>query len=889
MHRAVTIAVVVTLAIAGCSSGDDGDGSTAAAESDPVVAFCAGWDRFDRLTNADDEAPTEALVQEVVDLQDAMGKVVPDELDPAWASILDWNTPFIQWFETAGYQEPTDDVVFELLGGEDAAIAASQARSGAYETIRTWSRANCPAGDDATFCELWPSYDDFLESDPEPTEELIARLLEMQEEIDDVLPPELGDAWSGIVDWNQAFIDVFERIGYGPVTEETFLLAFDDDEEAAGAAGEALEAGLATIRSWTGSNCTDDSEFASSFCEHWDEFAFLTADEDAMTRDSYDEAIALIDRVGDEVPAEIRGDWDAVVESARGFHDVLVSVNFQPDHITDELLEQAFGSIESAVATEEAADAGRAAIEEWALSGCGDFCSRWPELRRALDETAGELWWVRDEGEGEGRGQERLAEHLRAFEIGSQLVPGEIREPWDLAVAARRDWFAWWESFEYDGERFESPEVTERALEIMRGATYLVAENDFIHVDSPLLGRFGGDVRPVLAAWQEGVDQAPEWLWTTDFPEHEKHEIAAWLEGTGEAPGWINESLRWGPGGWFDGQPTAAIDGWVSENCEAITGQPGTVKVLWPKIEGAAGDTLVVAVMERGATFEDLADPSLVLAGTCAEIQSDPWGVWRDEHGREERWESEEFRAERWEEGALCDYNEQQAVRLDAGTYTMLAAVVEGRPGRHATGTASACSAFDVRIDGDTVVDVPTLPACDVDLGGSDDPWRNPPPVDPATQGAGTLHVVFPDLVAEERGGELIVVVLPAGTTLNDVGREQVWPAGATRTWLIDEGTIEEGQTVGEVVVPVAELPATGSARALEPLWLAEGQPANRLPLAVLAPGTYDVHVQIRIHDPPEQEHSDRAKNDRCGTFEVTIAGDTVVDLPELGECPRVV
>jgi hypothetical protein len=678
---------------------------------------------------------------------------------------------------------------------------------------------------------------------------------------------------------------MFERTGYQPVTTELFLEAFGGDEAAAGSAEEAMEAGFASIRSWTDSNCTDGSEHASTFCEHWDTFAYLTADEDTMTPESYDDAIAVIDRVGSEVPAAIRSDWNAVVESTRGFHDVLVSVNFEPDRITDDLLEQAFGSVEAAVATEEAAEAGRAAIEQWTIEGCGDFCSRWPDLRRALDETGTEeLWWVGAEEEGENSGRTRLAEHLRAFEIGSRLAPDEVREVWDVAVEARLDWIAWWESLDYRGDRLDSPEARQQGLEILREATYLAEEHAFVDADHDPIGP---ERRRVIAAWQDGVDQAPAWLWTADIAEHEKHEIAEWLDGAGEPPAWIAEMLRWPPGARFGGQLVATLDEWVGENCEAITGRPGTVKVLFPKVEGAAGDTLVLALMAPGATVEDLTDQERVLAGTCPEIQSDPWGVWL-EQGREQRWESEEFRTERWEEGALCDYNEEPPVRLDAGEYTMVAAVIGGRPGRDALGTPSACLAFDVQVDGDTVIDVPSLPPCDVDLGGSDDPWRNPPPVDPSTPGAGTLQVVFPDLVGDERGGELLVVVLPAGTTLNEVGREQVWPAGATRTWMIDPGFAEERGTRA-VTVPVAELTASGSPRALDPHWLAEGPPADRLPLAVLAPGAYDVHVQIRVHDPPEQDESDRAKNDRCGTFEVTIAGDTIVDLPELGVCPRVV
>ena len=294
-------------------------------------------------------------------------------------------------------------------------------------------------------------------------------------------------AWQGIVDWNQAFIDVFEQVGYGPVTDEMYLRAFGGDEEAAGAAGEALEAGFATIRTWTDQNCQDADDDNIAFCSALSEFTALTSEEDSLTQEKYEEALAVIDRVGTDVPVAVRGDWNAVVESAQRFYDVLVSVGFRPDRIDDDLLEQAFGSVEEAVAIEEAGDAGQAALEEWSLTGCGDFCSRWPDLRRALDETGAELWWVRDEGEEYG--ETRMAEHLRAFEIGSQLVPDEIREPWDLAVAARRDWIEWWESFDYDGEQWDSPETRQRGLEIMREATYLTADNEFVDLDTVGIGR----------------------------------------------------------------------------------------------------------------------------------------------------------------------------------------------------------------------------------------------------------------------------------------------------------------------------------------------------------------------------------------------------------------
>jgi hypothetical protein len=270
-------------------------------------------------------------------------------------------------------------------------------------------------------------------------------------------------------------------------------------------------------------------------------------------------------------------------------------------------------------------------------------------------------------------------------------------------------------------------------------------------------------------------------------------------------------------------------------------------------------------------------------------VGSDPWGAWIDEEGHQESWQSETFRAERWNEDSLCDFrHELDSARLEAGGYTLVMAVLEGQPSPDTPMTASACAAIPIHIDGETVIEMPEIPPCEVDFAGDEDPWRNPSPVDPSTPGAGTLQIVFPDLGGGGGGGEVMVVVLPAGTTLNDVGREEVWPVGATRTWLFDSRAGDREQVARDVRVPVAELPASGLPRAFDPQWLAEGPSADRLPLALLAPGDYDVHVQVAIHDPPEEDETESAKNDRCVSFEVSIDRDTIADLPELRKCPRV-
>ena len=166
------------------------------------------------------------------------------------------------------------------------------------------------------------------------------------------------------------------------------------------------------------------------------------------------------------------------------------------------------------------------------------------------------------------------------------------------------------------------------------------------------------------------------------------------------------------------------------------------------------------------------------------------------------------------------------------------------------------------------------------------EPWRTPAPVDPTTPGAGTLRVsmpsmVMPDDMPSEHGGELTIVVLPAGTTLNDVGREQVWPSGGFHTGLeprSDQPHIKELLSLGAVALPIMTVPPTVELGWLDTWWLAEA-PVEQLPLTLLAPGDYDVYLQLTTHAEEGEDH-------RCGRTTVTIDGDLVVDSPDLGECP---
>ena len=692
-----------------------------------------------------------------------------------------------------------------------------------------------------SFCSRWPAFAEFLDREVEPTEELVSEVLEMQAGVGAVLPNGLETAWTAIVDWNQAFIELFEATGYRQPTEPDLVLAFGN-EEAATAALEAREAGFEELWAWTEQRCPDTRKVAIEFCRGWADLSSLAeAAASQSGAESYDRVFTAIDAAAAVVPEDLRAHWDAWVEFVRGFAELMTIVGYDPDRITPEMVATVFGSAEAAEPAERAADEAAIVIDAWSLDNCGDFCTRWPELRRALDETGSELAWV-NEGE---EGRRRLNERVGLLEVGSELAPDEIRDDWDAVVTARLDWIDWWQSFDFTWEGFESQAAEERAIDLARDAAYLF-----------------DDVLMDASQTREG---------------------RSWQAGRGGTPDWLIDHWRASPSG-RQVRVIERLERWVGVNCEATTGLPGTFRVVYPSVEGAAGGSMAMALLPRGSGVADLADPTSTLAGQCESIGSDPWGSVRQEDGVDS-WESEEFRFRLEEQrGGWCDFrHEGERPLLDAGAYTLVVAAIEG--GRWSDSGAApstiACLELDVEIDGDTVVELPALSPCHPEsLSGPrpEDPWRSRPPADPATPGTGALRVVVPAAAIPEDAspGGLQVVVLPAGTTLNDVGREEVWPAGAALTWLPDRA--EFGRR--GLAIPVAALPIGGSPREFEPHWLV-GQPAEDLVRpALLAPGTYDVYVSLEQWD--EEADEDAIL---CAQFVVSIDGDTVAETPDLELC----
>ena len=143
------------------------------------------------------------------------------------------------------------------------------------------------------------------------------------------------------------------------------------------------------------------------------------------------------------------------------------------------------------------------------------------------------------------------------------------------------------------------------------------------------------------------------------------------------------------------------------------------------------------------------------------------------------------------------------------------------------------CVRFPVVIGGDTDVDAPPLEPCDLGpIAGdpADAATLRAPVVDPTEPGAGTLTVVLPDAISptsqarrrrqrsQEASGSFVAVALPSGTTLDEVGRREVWPSGAV---CVETVTPEFAATRG----------ADGRGRSDAcSLGAAPDAPANRLP-----------------------------------------------------------
>jgi hypothetical protein len=623
----------------------------------------------------------------------------------------------------------------------------------------------------------------------------------------------------------------------------------------------------------------------SAFCASWQELAALVATEPDPSAETFSALFELVDDVEPVLPADLVIEWEAFVGFNRTFRDLLVTVGYELERVDDDLIARAFGDAQAADTQSAASEAAFESVESWAAAGCGDFCARWPELRQALDELGGWLEWARRPEETD----HRLARFERTLALGSELAPDGMRSDWDLAVTVRTDWVRWWGSFGFDPQAFQLDEAefvgtapAQLALEIVRSADYFSLEHlsDFI-LNDPSTNQIRQEA---WMAWQSGSELPEGW----DLPNVEAELLWIFQFGPTDRHRPVDNRLQ----------------EWVTQNCETA-GSPGRLIVGFNEgIADAPGSSLVVALVRKGGSVTDLVDPKRLVGSLCERIGRNPWEpFWRDPNGDVEyqTWALNAEPGENQESPGLCWHGDQRV--FAGGDYTLVVAVFHGGLERSDTREGlpppTLCLEQGVQIAGDTEVLLASPGPCDIGdwpAGAAEDPWRNPPPVDADAPGAGTLKVVVPSLMADlvvpsltqeaddTDGARLSIVTLPIGTTLNELGREEVWPLSVVCVDLPPSSHV--GQEVRRqfersASLPIGPVPLLGAPVCLEAWWLVEDPPDDRLPVALLPPGAVTVLASIEYFTRDGQ-----SETSFCASFDVVIKGDTVVDIPEWGECP---
>lgn len=324
-----------------------------------------------------------------------------------------------------------------------------------------------------------------------------------------------------------------------------------------------------------------------------------------------------------------------------------------------------------------------------------------------------------------------------------------------------------------------------------------------------------------------------------------------------------------------------SISGWYSRSCEAgrqaaSGGGPGRLTIEHSSAPSYAGSTVLMAVLPSGARFESADSITDYIAGICVEVEvgSQVWGENPPEWARQTMRrinDDTEYTDE------VCQFRWEEQAILEEGTYELFVGAYDGSPGdwKFYVAAPNLCAQIPITISGDTTVAVPPLGPCIVEaVGNAQEVARR---AQGSVLGGSTLRVTLPGGISLDTpyGCLFSLAVLPSGATLNDVGRGDVWPSGATRFHL--------GRDLNDPgLVPILAFPAGGQISGITidsgPAWDASLPEPTRM-----AAGSYDLRVQRSCQ---QQENDGEDSIHSCAMVTVDVRGETVVDLPELGECP---
>lgn len=163
---------------------------------------------------------------------------------------------------------------------------------------------------------------------------------------------------------------------------------------------------------------------AAFFCRGWDEARRTITDTingEESRLDWYESAKAL-DRAMAEyseyAPPDVRSEWAAAYDVYTKLSDIRFTTGgaTRTEHMT-----MVFGSAGAEPALTRAMTA-IAVIDEWSLTQCGDFCSKWPTLQHQIIPEP----WIGFHGD-EREVQRQIDDVRTAMRAGYVLVPDDIK------------------------------------------------------------------------------------------------------------------------------------------------------------------------------------------------------------------------------------------------------------------------------------------------------------------------------------------------------------------------------------------------------------------------------------------------------------------------------
>jgi hypothetical protein len=343
-----------------------------------------------------------------------------------------------------------------------------------------------------------------------------------------------------------------------------------------------------------------------------------------------------------------------------------------------------------------------------------------------------------------------------------------------------------------------------------------------------------------------------------------------------------------------------SIDAWIAENCEfsGVSGLSGVVRIEDPSRNP---HQLLIALVPVGTDLQRIHDASDFLAVACS--QQRPGEVWRSPLLE---------RTSGFEQPCTQIHRQDLGVReaiFPAGDYELFVGSFPRGVGNFNTYVPAPerCAVVPLTVDGDTEVQVPNLGPCDLGpLAGTVEEIVRRQPLPDVGGPTGTLRVVMTEHLLEEGlHVQSNIVVLPGGTTLNEIGLGSVWPVGFGCLWFdrplgfefrdappegreggdaISWRLIQEAIAGGGVPVPITPFPA--DPRDQECAWGANeylGLHDDWIPpeLGALPAGDYDVYVIVSLWNPEEE-----VERNRCAKLTVEVSGETVVEVPPLEDCP---